>query len=196
MAKERSTKPYLIRAICEWCATTASRLTSRSRSTRNTRVPMEYVKNGEIVLNVSPDAAHRLTIGDDMIQFAARFAGVSRECSIPVAAVQGIFAQGKQSGAVFPGGAVARGAVRSYAYAARPRRQAANCRSSSKRPGVGRALSVGSFRVRICLPAGNHATLYNYTLQMRSALENDRSPRSGNVRKVQAMGAAICATAM
>jgi len=49
-----------------------------------------------------------------------------------------------------------------------------NCRSSSKRPGVRRALSVGSFRVRIFLPAGNHATLYNYTLQMRSALENDR----------------------
>jgi stringent starvation protein B len=59
------------------------------------------VKNGEIVLNVSPDAAHRLTIGDDMIQFAARFSGVSRECSIPVAAVQGIFAKENSQGLFF-----------------------------------------------------------------------------------------------
>jgi stringent starvation protein B len=62
---------------------------------------MEHVKNGEIVLNVSPDAAHRLTIGDDTIQFAARFAGVSRECSIPVAAVQGIFAKENSQGLFF-----------------------------------------------------------------------------------------------
>ena len=62
---------------------------------------MEYVKNGEIVLNISPDAAHRLTIGDDLIQFAARFAGVSRECSIPVAAVQGIFAKENSQGLFF-----------------------------------------------------------------------------------------------
>ena len=87
MAKERSTKPYLIRAICEWCGDSGLTAYLSVRVDANTRVPMEYVKNGEIVLNVSPDAAHRLTIGDDLIQFAARFAGVSRECSIPVAAV-------------------------------------------------------------------------------------------------------------
>jgi stringent starvation protein B len=62
---------------------------------------MEHVKNGEIVLNVSPDAAHRLTIGDDMVQFAARFAGVSRECSIPITAVQGIFAKENSQGLFF-----------------------------------------------------------------------------------------------
>ena len=49
----------------------------------NTRVPAEHVKNGEIVLNVSHDATHRLTIGNEVIQFSARFNGVSRECSIP-----------------------------------------------------------------------------------------------------------------
>jgi stringent starvation protein B len=67
-----------------------------------TRVPAEFVKNGEIVLNVSHDATHRLTIGNDAIQFTARFNGVSRECSIPVEAVTGIFARENGQGLVFP----------------------------------------------------------------------------------------------
>ena len=68
----------------------------------NTRVPAEYVKNGEIVLNVSYDATHRLTIGNDVVQFSARFNGVSRECSIPVDAVLGIFARENGQGLFFP----------------------------------------------------------------------------------------------
>ncbi len=72
-----------------------------------TRVPMEHVKNGEIVLNVSADATHRLTLGNDVIQFAARFSGSSRECSIPVTAVVGIFARETGQGLVFPPEAIA-----------------------------------------------------------------------------------------
>jgi stringent starvation protein B len=101
MAKERSTKPYLIRAICEWCSDSGLTAYLSVKVDAHTRVPMEHVKNGEIVLNVSPDAAHRLTIGDETIQFAARFSGVSRECSIPVAAVQGIFAKENSQGLFF-----------------------------------------------------------------------------------------------
>ena len=99
---ERSTRPYLIRAIHEWC--TDSNLTPylTVRVDANTRVPPEHVKNGEIVLNVSHDATHRLTIGNDLIQFAARFNGVSRECSIPIEAVSGIFAKENGKGLVFP----------------------------------------------------------------------------------------------
>ena len=99
---ERSTKPYLIRAIHEWC--TDSNLTPylTVKVDGNTRVPSEHVKNGEIVLNVSQDATHRLTIGNDLIQFAARFNGVSRECSVPVEAVTGIFARENGQGLVFP----------------------------------------------------------------------------------------------
>ena len=93
MAKERSTKPYLIRAICEWCSDSGLTAYLSVKVDAQTRVPLEHVKNGEIVLNISPDAAHRLTIGDDWVQFAARFSGVSRECSIPIAAVQGVFAR-------------------------------------------------------------------------------------------------------
>ncbi len=101
MAKERSTKPYLIRAICEWCSDSGLTAYLSVKVDAQTRVPMEHVKNGEIVLNVSPDAAHRLTIGDDTIHFAARFSGVSRECSIPVAVVQGIFAKENNQGLFF-----------------------------------------------------------------------------------------------
>ena len=110
MAKERSTKPYLIRAICEWCSDSGFTAYLSVKVDAQTRVPLEHVKNGEIVLNISPDAAHRLTIGDDMIQFAARFSGVSRECSIPIAAVHGVFARENSQGVFFqPDPAVAAG---------------------------------------------------------------------------------------
>ena len=101
MPKERSTKPYLIRAICEWCSDSGFTAYLSVKVDAHTRVPPEHVKNGEIVLNISPDAAHRLTIGDDMVQFAARFSGVSRECSIPITAVQGVFARENSQGLFF-----------------------------------------------------------------------------------------------
>ena len=102
MPKERSTRPYLIRAIYEWCSDSGLTPYLSVKVDAQTRVPMGFVKNGEIVLNISQDAAHRLTIGDDTIQFAARFNGVSRECSIPVAAVTGIFARENSQGLFFP----------------------------------------------------------------------------------------------
>jgi len=102
MPKERSTRPYLIRAIYEWCSDSGLTPYLSVKVDAQTRVPMEFVKNGEIVLNIGQDAAHRLTIGDDTIQFAARFNGVSRECSIPVAAVIGIFARENSQGLFFP----------------------------------------------------------------------------------------------
>jgi stringent starvation protein B len=99
---ERSTKPYLIRAIHEWCSDSSLTPYLSVQVDANTRVPAEYVKNGEIVLNVSYDATHKLTIGNEAIQFAARFNGVSRECSIPISAVTGIFARENGRGMFFP----------------------------------------------------------------------------------------------
>ncbi len=99
---ERSTKPYLIRAIHEWCSDSNLTPYLSVRVDANTRVPAENVKNGEIVLNVSYDSTHRLTIGNELIQFAARFNGVSRECSIPIEAVTGIFARENGQGMLFP----------------------------------------------------------------------------------------------
>jgi len=100
---ERSTKPYLIRAIHEWCSDSSLTPYISVRVDAATRVPAQYVKNGEIVLNVSYDATHRLTIGNDLIQFTARFNGVSRECSIPIDAVIAIFARENGQGLYFAG---------------------------------------------------------------------------------------------
>jgi stringent starvation protein B len=99
---ERSTKPYLVRAIHEWCSDSNLTPYISVRVDESTRVPQEYVRNGEIVLNVGYDAVHKLTMGNDGIQFAARFNGVSRECSIPMSAVAGIFARETGQGMFFP----------------------------------------------------------------------------------------------
>jgi stringent starvation protein B len=90
---EHSAKPYLIRAICEWCAD--NRLTPYLAVKVNdqTRVPSAYVKNGEIVLNIGAVATRRLTVDNERVQFTARFNGVSQEVSVPMAAVSGIFAK-------------------------------------------------------------------------------------------------------
>ena len=98
---EKSTKPYLIRAIHEWCSDSNLTAYLSVKVDANTRVPVEYVKNGEIVLNLSYDATHRLTIGNDVVQFSARFNGVSRECSVPIEAVLGIFARENGQGLFF-----------------------------------------------------------------------------------------------
>jgi stringent starvation protein B len=99
---EKSTRPYLIRAIHEWCSDSSLTPYISVQIDAKTRVPAEHVKNGEIVLNIGYDATHRLTIGNELIQFAARFNGVSRECSIPIEAVTGIFAKENGQGLFFP----------------------------------------------------------------------------------------------
>src|ERR1700748_2869280 len=97
-----STKPYFIRAIYEWCSDCGYTPYLSVRVDENTRIPMEYVKNGEIVLNVSLNATRNLTINNELIQFSARFNGVSREVSIPVDRVQGIFARENAQAASSP----------------------------------------------------------------------------------------------
>ena len=99
---ELSTKPYLIRAIYEWCADSSFTPYLSVKVDQNTRVPLEHVKNGEIVLSMSQQATRNLTIGNELIQFSARFNGVSREIAIPVYAVQGVFARENGRGVFFP----------------------------------------------------------------------------------------------
>jgi stringent starvation protein B len=100
--KTPSTTPYLIRAIYEWCVDGGFTPYLAVRVNERTRVPMEFVRNGEIVLNVSADATRNLTIGNDVIQFSARFSGSSRELSVPMDAVTGIFAKENGQGLAFP----------------------------------------------------------------------------------------------
>jgi len=96
-----STTPYLIRAIWEWCGDNGLTPYVAVRVDGKTRVPLEFVRNGEIVLNISADATRNLKIGKDLIQFSARFNGLSREVSVPVAAVTGIFAKETGQGMAF-----------------------------------------------------------------------------------------------
>ncbi|SMC26888.1 stringent starvation protein B [Andreprevotia lacus DSM 23236] len=96
-----STKPYLIRALHEWCSdhgfTPYLVVSVRGKM----QVPMEYVKNGEIVLNISYNATRNLSLGNDYISFSARFNGVSRDISIPVGAVVSIFSRENGEGMGF-----------------------------------------------------------------------------------------------
>lgn len=99
--KEASTTPYLIRAIYEWCCDSGLTPYIAVKVDEGTRVPMEYVRDGEIVLNIAMDATRNLKIGNDLIQFSARFAGVSREVSVPIGSVAGIFARETGHGLAF-----------------------------------------------------------------------------------------------
>jgi stringent starvation protein B len=93
---EQSAKPYLIRAICEWCADNGLTPYIAVKVNSQTRVPIGFVKNGEIVLNISRGATRRLTIDNEWVQFTARFNGSSQEVAVPVSAIAGVFA--KESG--------------------------------------------------------------------------------------------------
>ena len=103
MKEPSSTTPYLIRAIWEWCVDNGLTPYIAVKVDGTTRVPMEYVRNGEIVLNISADATRNLKIGNELIQFSARFNGASREVSVPVSTVSGIFAKENGQGLAFHG---------------------------------------------------------------------------------------------
>jgi len=90
---EQSAKPYLVRAICEWCADNGLTPYLAVKVNAQTRVPAAFVKNGEIVLNISNSATRRLTVDNDWVRFSARFSGASQEVAVPMNAVSGIFAK-------------------------------------------------------------------------------------------------------
>ena len=98
---ELSTKPYLIRAIHEWCSDSGYTPYLAVAVDDRTVVPRAYVKNGEIVLNVSASATNRLSIGNDLIEFQARFGGVAHELSIPMENVTAIYARETGHGMAF-----------------------------------------------------------------------------------------------
>ena len=97
-----STRPYLLRALHEWCTDSGFTPYVAVLVDETVQVPQEYVKNGEIVLNVSYDATSGLRLGNDYIEFKARFAGVAREILIPVNRVLAIYARENGQGMAFP----------------------------------------------------------------------------------------------
>ena len=90
---EQSAKPYLVRALCEWCADNGLTPYLAVKVDAQTRVPRAHVRNGEIVLNISAAATRKLAIDNEWVSFNARFGGVSHEISVPMGAVSGIFAK-------------------------------------------------------------------------------------------------------
>jgi len=98
-----STRPYLIRAIYEWCADSGLTPYLAVRVDEHTEVPRAHVKEGEIVLNLSADAVRNLLMGNEMITCTGRFGGVPFDLMVPVVAVIGIFAKETGQGLVFQG---------------------------------------------------------------------------------------------
>ncbi len=98
-----STRPYLIRAIYEWCVDSGLTPYLAVRVDEHTEVPRAHVKDGEIVLNLSADAVRNLLMGNEMITCTGRFGGVPFDLMVPVIAVIGIFAKETGQGLVFQG---------------------------------------------------------------------------------------------
>ena len=96
-----STKPYLMRAIYDWCVDSGYTPYLSVMVDSVTRVPMEYVKDGQIVLNIGPVAVERFRLGNDLIEFSARFNGTGRDISIPVGVVSAIYARENGQGLSF-----------------------------------------------------------------------------------------------
>jgi stringent starvation protein B len=97
-----STRPYLIRALYEWCTDNGFTPFVAVLVDDTVRVPNEYVKDGEIVLNVSFDATSSLKLGNDYIEFKGRFGGVARDILVPVDRVLAIYARENGQGMAFP----------------------------------------------------------------------------------------------
>lgn len=101
MSASTSTKPYMMRAIYEWCVDNGFTPYLAVVVDANTRVPMGYVKDGEIVLNINYSATKDLLIGNDAVTFSARFNGVSNAIYVPIDAVTGIYARESGEGLFF-----------------------------------------------------------------------------------------------
>lgn len=101
MSELSPTKPYMVRAIHEWCVDNGLTPHLLVEVDAQTRVPIAYVKNGEIVLNINYTATQGLQVDNEAITFSARFGGVPQNLYIPMHAVKGIFARENGQGMFF-----------------------------------------------------------------------------------------------
>ncbi|KIG08304.1 ClpXP protease specificity-enhancing factor [Caballeronia concitans] len=100
--QEISTKPYLLRALYEWCTDNGFTPHIAVRVDGATRVPRQFVRNDEIVLNISFEATSQLQMGNEWIEFSARFSGKSHKIEVQVANVLAIYARENGQGMAFP----------------------------------------------------------------------------------------------
>lgn len=97
-----STKPYLLRALHEWCTDNGLTPYIAVAVDDSVEVPPHVVSNGEVVLNISYEATGGLQIGNERITFQARFGGIARDISVPIGRVQAIYARENGEGMAFP----------------------------------------------------------------------------------------------
>ena len=97
-----STKPYLIRALYDWCVENSFTPYLAVFVDASVGVPLEFVKNGEIVLNMSPEACQATQINNEYISFQARFGGIPKEIYVPITHVMAIYARENGQGMSFP----------------------------------------------------------------------------------------------
>ena len=97
-----STRPYLIRALHDWCTDNGFTPYVAVFVDEHVRVPVEYVKNNEIVLNVGFEATTGLKLGNEYLEFKARFGGTSRDIFVPIDHVIAIYARENGQGMAFP----------------------------------------------------------------------------------------------
>ena len=97
-----STRPYLVRALYEWCTDNGLTPYVAVAVDSTVQVPREYVKNNEIVLNISFDATSSLKLGNECIEFKARFAGSARDIMVPMSRVIAVYARENGQGMAFP----------------------------------------------------------------------------------------------
>ena len=102
MSDVPSNKPYLIRALHQWCSDNGFTPFMAVFVDSTVEVPREFVKNDEIVLNLSTEACHQLQIENDYISFQARFGGVPRKILVPITHVLAIYARENGQGMSFP----------------------------------------------------------------------------------------------
>ncbi|BAN24241.1 ClpXP protease specificity-enhancing factor [Caballeronia insecticola] len=100
--QEISTKPYLLRALYEWCTDNGFTPHIAVRVDAATRVPRQFVRNDEIVLNISFEATSQLQMGNEWIEFSARFSGKSHKIEVQVTNVLAIYARENGQGMAFP----------------------------------------------------------------------------------------------
>ncbi|KAF1012656.1 MAG: ClpXP protease specificity-enhancing factor [Burkholderia sp.] len=103
--QEISTKPYLLRALYEWCTDNGYTPHIAVRVDNSTCVPRQYVRDGGIVLNISFEATNALQMGNEWIEFTARFSGKAQTLKVPVANVLAIYARENGQGMAFHGAA-------------------------------------------------------------------------------------------
>jgi stringent starvation protein B len=134
---EIPTKPYILRALYEWCVDNGYTPHLAVKVDSHVQVPSEYVKGGEITLNISPTAVHKLQMGNEQIEFSARFGGVARQISVPIVSVHALYARETGQGMTFdleP----AKPAVQASAEPTKPAPSALPAPSDPKKPSGGK----------------------------------------------------------